>query len=128
MPPNRPKVFSILICDDDKVSRKILRTQLSKLGYSVVGEAETGLQSAILFEKYRPHLSLLDVHMPHGSGLTILALIREIQPEARVILLTGDTDASLVSAAKELGATDYVSKLSQPERLLEAIGKATKSL
>lgn len=128
MSPSRPRIYSVLICDDDNVSRKILRAQLTKLGYNIVGEAKTGVESAVLFEKYLPDVTLLDYHMPHGTGLTILKLIQEIQPGAKVVLLTGETDADIVVAAQKLGAVDYVSKVSQPDRLIGAIRKATKSL
>ena len=128
MSPSRPRIYSVLICDDDNVSRKILRAQLTKLGYNSVGEAKTGVESAVLFEKYLPDVTLLDYHMPHGTGLTILKLIQEIQPGAKVVLLTGETDADIVVAAQKLGAVDYVSKVSQPDRLIGAIRKATKSL
>ena len=124
MARERENVVSVLIGEDDQVTRKLLRAALAKQGYSIVAEAETGLQTAMLFEKHRPEITLLDINMPHGSGLTILRLILEIEPGARVIMLTGDTSPETVTVAKDLGAVDYVSKTSGPKRILEALNRA----
>lgn len=121
----RAKVRSVIIGDDDRVTRSIsiLRAMLTKEGYAVLGEAKTGLQTAVLFDQYHPNVVLLDINMPKGTGLTTLRLIREIDPNARVIMLTGDTSSELVKDALRLGARDFVSKISGNERILEALKK-----
>ncbi|HPA45153.1 MAG TPA: response regulator [bacterium] len=119
----RPVVRSVIIADDDRLTRSILRSVLTRAGYSILGEAETGLKTAVLYEEHHPDILLLDIDMPGGSGITILRLIREMDRNARVIMLTGDTTPKTVSVALRLGAKDYVSKSSGEERLLTAIRK-----
>ena len=119
----RAKVRSVIIGDDDRVTRSVLRAMLTKEGYAVLGEADTGLQTAVLFDQHHPNVVLLDINMPKGTGLTTLRLIREIDPNARVIMLTGDTSSELVKDALRLGARDFVSKTSGDKRILEALKK-----
>ena len=122
------KSKSILIVDDDRVIRLILRKHLTKLGMVIVGEAATGLDGAYMYDKYHPDIVLLDVQMPKGNGLTILRLIHEINPKALVIMLTGDTAEDVIKNAINLGAKDYISKRADdlPERLAESIQKIIK--
>ncbi len=122
------KAKTVLIVDDDRVIRLILRKHLSKLGMVIVGEAATGLDGAYMFDKYHPDVVLLDVQLPKGSGLTILKLIHEINPKAVVIMLTGDTSEDVIKTAINLGAYDYISKRANdlPERLAESLLKTIK--
>ncbi len=120
----RPRVFSVLIADDDRVTRTVLRAALTKAGYSVVADAETGIQTVVLYDEKHPDIVLLDINMPKGSGLTTLRMIREINPNAKVVMLTGDRTPESVETALELGAADYVCKTSGDERILEALKNA----
>ena len=122
----RTKVRTVIIGDDDRVTRTVLRAVLTKAGYAVLGEADTGLETAVLFDKHRPDIVLLDVNMPKGKGLTILRLLHEIDPHVRVIMLTGDTSPKTVSKALQLGAKDYVSKTSGDERILDAVKRVVE--
>ncbi len=126
MSPQREQIYSVLIGEDCRVTRKRLRAGLAKRGYQVVGEAETGLEAVLLFDKCRPDIVLLDINMPKGNGLTALRMIHEIEPRARVIMLTGETSPDSVMTAQRLGAMDYVSKTSNSERIIEALQKALK--
>ena len=58
------KTTSVLIVDDDRVIRMILRKILTKLGMTIVGEAANGLDGACMYDKYHPDIVLLDVQMP----------------------------------------------------------------
>ncbi len=80
---------SILVVDDDKQNRFLIRVFLQRLGYSVL-EAEDGLQALRLLKTQRPDLIILDAMMPNMDGFTALKTIRE-DPATRdipVIILT----------------------------------------
>lgn len=123
--PNQLKSKNVLIIDDDRVIRMILRKNVIKLGMNVAGEAATGLDGAYLYDKYNPDIVLLDVQLPKGNGLTILRLIHEINPKAIVIMLTSDTSEKVIKTAISLGAFDYILKIGNdlPERLAESMMK-----
>jgi two-component system chemotaxis response regulator CheY len=71
-----------LIIDDSPFARKIIRHHLTKLGFHVVGEAETAAQGLRLFRELKPKLVMLDVMMPEREGITSLAAFRTMRHEA----------------------------------------------
>jgi two-component system chemotaxis response regulator CheY len=71
-----------LIIDDSPFARKIIRHHLVKLGFKVVGEAETASQGLKLFRELRPGLVTLDVMMPEREGVTSLSVFRAMRKEA----------------------------------------------
>lgn len=120
------KSKTVLIVDDDRVVRLILRKHLTQLNMTIVGEAATGLDGACMYDKHRPDIVLLDVQLPKGNGITILQLIHEINPKAIVIMLTGDTNEEVIKRAINLGALDYISKRAHDlsERLTQSLIKS----
>ncbi len=119
---------SILIIDDDRVIRLVLRKIVTNLGMKIVGEAGTGIDGAYMYDKYHPDIVLLDVQLPKGNGLTILRLIHEMNPKAIVVMLTGDTSEEVIKIAIKLGAYDFISKRADdlPDRLAESFMKTIK--
>ena len=73
---------SALIIDDSPFARKIIRHHLTKLGFKVVGEAETAAQGLKLFRELKPKLVTLDVMMPERDGIDSLAAFRTMRNEA----------------------------------------------
>ena len=71
-----------LIIDDSPFARKIIRHHLVKLGFKVVGEAETAAHGLKLFRELTPGLVTLDVMMPEREGVTSLSAFRAIRKEA----------------------------------------------
>jgi two-component system chemotaxis response regulator CheY len=83
---------SALIIDDSPFARKIIRHHLTKLGFHVVGEAETAAQGLRLFRELKPRLVTLDVMMPEREGINTLTAFRAMRTEAP------DTAVVVVSA------------------------------
>ncbi len=81
-----------LIIDDSPFARKIIRHHLLKLGFKIVGEAETAAQGLKLFRELRPGLVTLDVMMLEREGVTSLTAFRAMKKEAP------DTAVVVVSA------------------------------
>ena len=106
----RVPVARILVIDDNPEVLDILVTYLREEGYGVSGAltSDEGLKLVILS---RPDLVLLDVLLPGGmNGIEVLKRIRSINPTAKVIMVTGNTDPLLAREALELGALAYVDK------------------
>ncbi len=118
------KLWSVIIADDESAFRALLRERITKHGYSVIAEAENGLEAVVLYDQYKPDVLFLDIGMPKGNGLTILPLLKEIDPNARIIMITADTMPDTVKEAVRLGALDYVAKSSDEKRILEALHDA----
>jgi NarL family two-component system response regulator LiaR len=112
----------ILIADDHAVVREGLRTLISmEPGMTVIGEAQDGNQAIQQSLALDPDVILLDMVMPHKSGLEVIAEVRQQNPEARILVLTSFAGDDVVFPAIKSGALGYLLKNSSPQRLLHAI-------
>jgi two-component system chemotaxis response regulator CheY len=110
----------ILLADDEAHIRKFIGILMRKLGAPTVIEACDGQEAVDLFVRESPDLVLLDVSMPVLDGLQALALIRQADPEAVVVMLTSLTNRQTIDECLRLGATAYMRKdLPHPEILAE---------
>lgn len=99
----------ILVVDDDRHNRWTLAEALRGWGY-IVSEAETVSDAISAYEAEHPAAVLLDIHLPDGSGLDVLADIKRKTPDAVVIMVTGQVLAEDVITALRGGAYDFIAK------------------
>ena len=88
----------ILVVEDDKITRRLIKEILSRGGYEVI-EGEDGSQALELFKKEKPDLVITDYQMPVMNGLRLLSEIRNITTGTPVIMLTGFGDIALTIKA-----------------------------
>lgn len=101
--------LSILVVDDDKAHRTMLRSLLSGWGYTVI-EADDG-QTAIDFVRERPFdLILMDIRMIKVSGLEALTTIKDYNPAIPIIIMTAYSSVETAVEAIKKGAYDYLTK------------------
>lgn len=102
---------SILVIDDDEMTRLLINQVLSSNNYHVI-EAKDGAEGIFLFNKYSPDLVLLDVELPKLNGFEVCQLIRASEKSERVpiIMVTGMDDTKSIEHAYSLGATDFMIK------------------
>lgn len=111
---------NILVIDDSALSRRILRRILESAGHHV-READDGM---IALERYvldQPDLVLLDMTMRGMHGLEVLGKLRDIDPNARIIVATADIQRSTRELVDAAGGSGFVSKPFETERLLNAV-------
>ena len=99
----------ILFVDDDAAFSRALGRELHRLKFRVV-TAATGAEAIAALNDTAPDIVLLDLQLPDMSGLEVLAAVRERQPSANVIMLTGHGTIDTAIEAIRLGAFDYLSK------------------
>jgi DNA-binding NtrC family response regulator len=117
----------ILVVDDEKLLRWSLEQNLSKGGYEVVA-VEKGLEGLGAFKEEIPDVTLLDIHLPDVSGITVLEGIKEINPYALVIMITAFGDIQTAVKTIKLGAYDFVEKPFNMEKLKILIDKALETV
>jgi len=117
---------TVLIVDDAKFMRNLLRKILTEGGYEVVGEAETGAEAVKLYEELRPSVVTMDIVMPDMSGIDAVKKIKEIDPNARIVVVSAMGQQALVSEALKAGAADFVVKPFHPSVVLEVVGRVLK--
>jgi two-component system chemotaxis response regulator CheY len=114
----------ILITDDALFMRVTLKNILSQNGYEVCGEATNGAEAVTLYQSLKPDLVTMDITMPEMDGLAALKAIRQHDPQARVVMVSAMGQKTMVVEAIQNGAKDFIVKPFQPDRVVEAIGKA----
>ena len=114
----------VLVVDDAAFMRKMVSDALTRGGHEVVGEAGNGAEAVAQYQALKPEVTTLDITMPEKDGLTALKEIIAFDPGARVVMCSALGQESKVIESIKLGAKDFVVKPFQPERLLEAVGKA----
>lgn len=113
----------ILIIDDSRTSRKILRGILEEAGYEVVDEAVDGQDGFEKYKQYKPDIVTLDITMPVMDGLEALKCIREFDKAAKVIMVTAAGQQNKMVEAIKLGASEFVTKPFEKDNILKLIDK-----
>lgn len=113
----------ILIVDDSRTSRKILRGILEDAGHEIVGEAVDGSDGVIKFKQLKPDLVTLDITMPVMDGLSALKSIKEIDADAKVIMVTAAGQQNKMVEAIKLGASEFVTKPFEGEDIVKLVNK-----
>lgn len=99
-----------LLTDDEPHIRKFIGLVLKQFGDPQILEAADGAIAVRLYTEEKPDLVLLDVNMPNLDGLQALAQIRQLDPDALVVMLTSLANRQTVEECLRLGATDFIRK------------------
>jgi two-component system chemotaxis response regulator CheY len=116
----RPK---ILIVDDSALSRRTLRRILETADYEVV-EADDGMSALEVYFLEKPNLVLLDLVMKGMYGLEVLVKLREMDPNAQVVVASADIQSSTRQLVDDAGALGFINKPFVTEPVLEVVGAA----
>jgi len=102
----------ILIVDDSRSMRLILKRMLAEMGHSDVAEAEDGSVALTQMEAFKPELALVDWNMPVMNGLEFVSAIRELREydKVKVMMVTSESSPRLVYEALKAGADEYAMK------------------
>lgn len=110
-------MFNILVCDDDKHTRMLLRTILEKAGYSTL-EAEDGLEAVKILEENNIDLVVLDVMMPRMDGYEFTSRVRENNNNIPILMVTAKHTPPDEKKGFIAGTDDYITKPVDDEKLL----------
>ncbi len=116
----------ILAIDDMKTLRDLLGKVLRSSGYEVV-EAVDGVDGLDKFSAHKPDLVISDLNMPNMDGIGFVSGARQ-RPEGKsvpILILTTETNDTLKQRAKEAGATGWLTKPFNPQRLTKLVDQLT---
>ena len=114
----------VLIVDDAKFMRTLVRDALTAAGHEIVGEAENGNQAVAMYAETKPDLVTMDITMREKDGLEAASEILARDAKARIIMVTALGQEDLLAKAIKMGVKDFVVNPFPPERLQQAAAKA----
>lgn len=115
--------LKVLVVDDSALARRALRRILEPEGYEVT-EAEDGLVALERYALERPDFVMLDLVMKGMYGLEVLTKLRQLDPQARVLVVSADVQVSSHLLVAEAGAKGFVNKPFDREQILQALDAA----
>ena len=114
---------NILIVDDSRTSRKILRRILEDKEYTVIGEAVNGEEGYLKYQEMKPDLVTLDITMPKMDGLEALRLIKKFDEHAKAVMITAAGQKEKMLLAIKSGASDFIAKPYEASDVVRVIEK-----
>ena len=114
-------MHTVLIVDDSKTSRSVLRNILENNGYKVVSEAQNGQEGFEQYCEFNPDFVTLDITMPVMDGIQTLVKIKEYDPAAKVIMVTAAGQKGKMVDAIKLGASEFVTKPFETDQIISIL-------
>jgi two-component system response regulator AtoC len=119
--------WRVLLVEDERSVREAFALRLSDIGY-LVDTAASGEEAVASLQRTMPDVIVLDLVMPHMSGLEVLGRVRQLDPEIPVIMLTARGTVRDAVEAMRLGAFDFIAKSIELDDLVLALRRATEML
>ena len=121
---NEAKKISVVIADDEPITRLDLKEILTSQGYDVVADVSDGIDAVESCRKFHPDLAMLDVKMPLADGLSAAKIIYDDHLADTIIILTAYSDKEFVEQAKANGVSGYLVKPIDEKSLIPSIEMA----
>ena len=116
----------ILLVDDAAFMRMMIKDILVKNGFNVCGEAEDGAKAIEQYNALQPDLIIMDITMPNMDGLQALKAIKKDHPQAKIVMCSAMGQESYVVDAIKSGASDFIVKPFQADRIISTVQKVLK--
>ncbi len=113
----------ILIVDDSPIIHNLLRKVLERNDYEVCGDAKNGKEGVELYEELKPDLVFMDITMPVMEGIDAAKIIKEKDPNAKIIMLSAMGDEAIMNEAKSIGVDIFLKKPFDDYKIVSAIAK-----
>ena len=111
----------VLVADDQELVRKLLGHVLTEAGHEVIASVADGREAYLRTRELHPDAVVLDLGMPHLDGIAALRLLRDTDPDLRIVVHTAYDDPDLAGELYQAGSTAVVVKSTDPAPLLDAV-------
>lgn len=116
------ETIRVLLADDHAVVRAGIRQFLEQAAdIQIVAEADDGDMARLLIAQHKPDVAVLDIQMPHATGIEVTRWVRAHHREVGVLVLTAYDDDPYVMAVLQAGANGYVLKTASPASIVQAV-------
>ncbi|WP_010252714.1 response regulator [Acetivibrio cellulolyticus] len=113
----------VLVADDATFMRTSLRMMLERNGFEVVGEAENGLVAVNKYKEINPDIVTMDITMPICDGIKAVQMIKEFDPNAKIVMISSMGQECFVKEAIISGAKGFIVKPFKEEYVVETLSK-----
>ena len=113
----------ILIVDDSRTSRKMLRNILESNGHEIIDEAVNGQEGVQKFQALKPDVVTLDITMPVVDGVEALKMIKALDPESKVVMVTAAGQKNKMIECIKAGANEFLTKPFEQQEIADVINK-----
>ena len=113
----------ILIVDDSRTSRKMLRNILESNGHEIIDEAVNGKEGVQKFQALKPDVVTLDITMPVVDGVEALKMIKALDPESKVVMVTAAGQKNKMIECIKAGANEFLTKPFEQQEIVDVINK-----
>ena len=113
----------ILIVDDSRTSRKMLRNILESNGHEIIDEAVNGQEGVQKFQALKPDVVTLDITMPVVDGVEALKMIKALAPESKVVMVTAAGQKNKMIECIKAGANEFLTKPFEQQEIVDVINK-----
>lgn len=115
----------VLLIEDHPIVRTACRLVLQARRDVEIGEATTAGRGLAMARSFSPDLVILDLRLPDGNGLDLIATLISAQPDRKIIVFSMYEDPIIASSALEAGARGYITKNDDPDVILQAVEKVS---
>ena len=115
----------ILIVDDSRTSRKMLRNILESNGHEIIDEAVNGQEGVQKFQALKPDVVTLDITMPVVDGVEALKMIKALDPESKVVMVTAAGQKNKMIECIKAGANEFLTKPFEQQEIVDVINKTS---
>lgn len=112
---------SVILIDDDEDILELLTEYFLLNDFDIVGRGTDGLQAVNLYAQHKPDFVIMDIAMPNYDGIYGLENIKKINPNAIVIIFTGNSDETITQKAIQLNATEILQKPYPLDKLISIV-------
>jgi two-component system chemotaxis response regulator CheY len=117
----------VLIVDDARFMRLVLRRILTQAGHEIVGEAKDGVEAVEMYAEKRPDVMTLDIVMPRQNGIEAVREIMQFDPHAKIIMVTALGQEAFVLDAIKAEAREFIIKPFRNEEIVKAVLKTVQT-
>jgi two-component system chemotaxis response regulator CheY len=114
-------IMKLLIVDDSLMMRKAVERSLAEKNFTLAGSAADGQAALDIFAKTLPDLVTLDISMPKMDGITCLEEMLKIKPDAKILMVSSQSDTATAEEVMKKGAAGIVTKPFSPGGLLKKV-------
>ena len=117
---------TVVIVDDSKLSRKVLRNMLEEAGYAVIAEATDGEEGIAAYLQFKPDIVTMDITMPNMNGMESLKEILVMDKKAQVVMISAAGQQKKIVEAIKLGAKRFITKPFEEDDVLSCMDSLLK--